>query len=281
VPPEPQPRFYTAKYAYEPTGSPEEPSEEYVQARLNELDELRAQPLPHETPLSDDEWAAIRASHEGLVALGEEVGIDVDARLPRREHYHMFDTPRDLKNDIGVKMPFLRAIQITDRGVLLVHHDDPDFRMSFATHETFHGITAERVEVSPETKRLIVGEPIPYTLGGGILLNEAITDMATHRAMMKGGHNRVALVYLAADLALDRMIRQTADAHDMSPKELETTLIRGAFTGDETGLNFLRETVGEYELQRFAYGKEYSGPRLLLKEAALHAHRRFPEPFSW
>ncbi|HEX3568445.1 MAG TPA: hypothetical protein VHT70_02090, partial [Candidatus Saccharimonadales bacterium] len=209
-------------------------------------------------PVTNKEWGEIERMQEGIVTVGDDVGVDVRDRLPKREHYHLFDDkqayraslesfaihPEDL-SDIS------RGMYLPSTGIFLIRHDDLT-QASLAGHETAHSISA--VIKPPDFEKITNPNKLdhPYRPPeGGILMNEAVTNMTANLAMYHGDFPGCRMGYGNANYMLTAMVREAADAQRIDPQEIEDMLIRGLFTNDQAGIDLLKEALGHERVERF------------------------------
>jgi hypothetical protein len=227
--------------------------------------------FPNERPLDNKEWTDIQREHEGMVAVGDELGVDLRDRLPRRQDYHMFDSQEVFSQDTATR--FSKEGTETggtcniETGVLWVRRDNPINNISGLVHETAHDISNGTivVDVVSETvdengnvhcrinPTLFAGchNDSTFNANGASMITEVATEMITNRAMYHTGHNEITLSYAPLDAIADAMIHEAAEHYDMPPRELADLFMRGALTGDRAGIILLQEAIGEERIAKF------------------------------
>jgi hypothetical protein len=240
---------------------PELTSKEYATKLKDDFARQRAEvSLPHETPVTDAEWAEIQAAHEGLVAVGKELGLDIRDRLPAKSDYHFFDRQTDLDEDaqaqLGRTIPGGCASG-QEVGIVIVRGEAGlDRDLYRYTHETSHQVSAistkveANVEESAAPESTTARAATAYDDVAGRGLNEVVTDMLTNRAL--GKMNRMPVVsYYHHAMLYDAAVRETAEALVyMEPREVEGVLIKGLLTGDYEGKGLIERALGEERAAR-------------------------------
>lgn len=240
--------------------------------RLSQGVELRRTiQLPGENPVTDQEWKEIERGHAGIVAVGDELGVDVRDRLPKREHYHFFDDKQVFTTyfnglvDTPQEDP--QGMQGYGTGVLLLRQPNQLIQTSFTVHEGLHDVSA--VVVQPDAKEDIDWNDLgpPYAYRGKLLLAETVTDMATNRVMHHNDYAGAALAYGYPNYMLTNMVHETADKHGLEPQDIEDMLIRGLLTGDQAGFDALKNALGKERVERFMQMEQTTIPRQAIKAA--------------
>lgn len=216
--------------------------------------------MPQEAPLSDDEWTDITAMHGALIAVGDELGVDLRDRLPKRGYYHMFDSDEAYREDTTAH--FGKALGgdrgfTTQVGIFMPRREPSDTQHIFA-HETAHfvsnyRITAEVVSPASNTSEAEVDttvDRVGYIHNDkGHVLDEVATEMVTGRVNQK--MLRTTGAYLKETILCNGVVYDTATHHKIPPQEVKDTLMRGLLNGDQTGVNLIRDALGEERAARF------------------------------
>jgi hypothetical protein len=247
---------------------PELTSKEYATKLKDDFARQRAEvSFPHETPVTDAEWSEIQAAHEGLVAVGKELGLDIRDRLPAKSDYHFFDSQEDLDKDSEAQFkqkigPGGCAHGHTFGIVIARSEEGPNRDVYRYNHEASHQVSAmpSKVETASEEDdtRPKITALAAYDDVASRGLNEVVTDMLTNRVLEKTNRGHATSYYHHAVL-YDAIVRETADAlRYMEPREVEDTLIKGLLTGDHEGKDLIERALGQERAARiFAIGEEF------------------------
>jgi hypothetical protein len=219
--------------------------------------------------LNEQELDAIGRFGEKLVALGDEVGVDpaeLRARITESKHIHIFPRAADYAAAVMQKTHRSggnRGILIPDTGILAIERRDPLDNVYGIMHEMTHD--ASHLHVTPHLEaatdgsvRLDVGKTSATVTAGHMHMGsarphaatEAITDMATHRAMVDASLPRIIPGYGVASLLLTGVIIDTAGARE-HPREVEDSIIKGILTPDQTGIGKIQKALGDQAVKIF------------------------------
>lgn len=218
-------------------------------------------------PPTAEEQGLIREVHAGMVAVADEVGVDIRDRLTR--HYHLFGDvptyeravhdywgPDGFTGGGGKNHPQV--------GVMWVRREERSHNASGIGHETWHDVGLRLVR--PTLTSSVVDEEgvrhnsvslhatsgytriTPKNKGHGV--EEWVVDMATARTNRLAGLGPTMLGYISLDLVGDALIRKAARESGMLPDELEKLLIRGRLVNDLTGIRIIGRTLGPERMSR-------------------------------
>jgi hypothetical protein len=256
------------KYIYRVSGNTAPVDLEQLDKDMHEVLQERRDTLhfPNEKPLTDEEWALLQGEHDGIVAVGDELGVDLRDRLPRRQDYHMFDSQEALSEDatprFGEGATVNGGFRHPEAGIVWARRGDYVVNTSGLVHETAHevaidtitmGVVSETVDENGILQRSMNNpkthsgyyEDVTCNANDVSILSEIATEMITARAMDYAGHNNVHFSFGALDAIADAMVREAAEHYDMPPRELADSFMRGALTGDRAGIILLQEAIGE------------------------------------
>lgn len=217
-------------------------------------DKIQSMSFPHEQPASETEQTCIRQAHAGLVAVGDELGVDVRDRLPGQNRYHFFDSHEayleDARAVIDEELVGLGTGMCTTETGVLWTRGGHDPRQGI-THETSHLVASQQIYVTKGSEEVngTDTETIHTQEAGGYFdvakqgFNELVTEMLAYRALTDIDDPTYTSYPVEAQLG-DAVVRETAAYHGIEPREVESLLIRGMLTGDREGVVLIDQALG-------------------------------------
>jgi hypothetical protein len=243
-----------------------------------DADDLRSRPMQGEVRPSNFEEGVIDKVDRSIVEIGDEVGVDMRGALQPLEEHHIFpDKPsyvHGIERRFGAteaaKLEVNRGFFHPQAGLIWTRQGDPFDDAFGLTHEKIHGVSLEVVTPEPLTyttdaqgapqpqyaaRRVAIGyqDLCPQRLSDAHGATEFVTDMATNKSMIMSGYGPIDPLYRAIDILGGHAVLETARAYGVKPLEVENQLIKGMWTPDRTGMERVREVLGDERFDRFIH----------------------------
>jgi hypothetical protein len=272
-------------------GSPDDVA--FIEAYEVQAAEERKLPIEGEVPPTDDERMLIAEADEAIVAIGDEVGVNMRGRIPDTAEHHFFADHASYMHGVETMVgpDAARAHEKSngfcspEAGVVLVREADPGVRRTGIVHEKVHGVSL----VQAESERRADGQPVvpyvPRTVHIGYTdlatrptgrphgLTEWVTEMTANKgaAMTKDGPLAPETSgYTRLNILGDGLVVATATEYGVPPSMVENGLIKGLWTPDRSGLSMIRNVFGDA-----SYDEIVNMPANLRPAEALRLARQF------
>jgi hypothetical protein len=238
--------------------------------------EWRTRPLQGEVPPTDAELAVIDKVNESIIEIGDEVGANMRGALQDPEEHHFFPDKQAYLH--GVAMRFgsktaavlqnSRGFSHPQAGVAWTRQGNTYDDAFGITHEKMHGVSLEVVTSMPAVQTQETSGPATVQYGVQSLkvgyhdlasersinshaATEFATDMATNKSMIMTGVGPIDPTYWPIDILGGHAVLETARAYGLKPLEVENELIKGLWTPDRSGMEKVREVMGDVRFHRF------------------------------
>lgn len=231
-----------------------------------QLDRSRDQMVvPGQTPPTDEEWDFLTRLHKGIVAVGDQLGVDLRNKILPRHQYRIFPNTesyvRGLRPIIGEKISGNGGQYWPTLGPLWARREDPEANLSGLAHEAIHGIALTEVEGTIQSVAGATGNVDLHMHNGYMRLcdgksgvNEILADMLMDRVLQTIKYpGRILYSYSSLDSIGSAIVRLTADRLKRDPQEIEDLLTLGMLTGDLKGIKLVGQALGAQVLDRILH----------------------------
>ncbi|HEX3568442.1 MAG TPA: hypothetical protein VHT70_02075 [Candidatus Saccharimonadales bacterium] len=252
------PRGYPYKQYHFTVDDPNLPVDKLSAETLKHWRQRQDTPMPHETPVTDEEWAAIQGMQQKVIDLGDKLGVDVRGRMLGREAHHYFDTYEAYNAAMQTTGDEDRAefgTEYTASGIVCTrdNDDDPTWKNHKLIHETLHSAAVHKVHMRPQEDGGTHSDVKVGYQDASTSLNETVTDLLTHAVLQELGDDDAEGYYPDCLLA-NSIIHKVAEHQGMDPADLAKQIGRGLFTGDQTALFYLDDTLGKEQVRAYLSG---------------------------